>query len=132
MRHIYGMILASTMTLGLLPMASHSATSEDFKVQTAQELVDLCSVPQGDPMYEAARAFCYGFIAGAYQYDQSIHAGADSKPLICLTDPKPTRAEAAAMFIRWAKDNSQYLTERPVDTLFRFGVATWPCSVSSR
>jgi len=31
------------------------------------------------------------------------------------------------MFVGWAKQNSQYLGERPVDSLMRFATAQWPC-----
>ena len=47
--------------------------------------------------------------------------------LVCLPNPTPSRNEVAAMFVEWAKANSQYMNEAPVDSEFRFMSAKWPC-----
>jgi hypothetical protein len=49
------------------------------------------------------------------------------KPMFCLPEPQPTRQQAVQMFVAWAKQNSQYLGERPVDSLMRFVTGQWPC-----
>lgn len=114
MRPRHRVILAAAVALGLLPIAAHSATAEAFQVRTARDLVNLCKVPPGDPMHEAARSLCYGFLAGAYQYDHSLRSGPDAKPLVCLTDPKPTRAEAAQRFVRWAEAQPCFGSRSPL------------------
>jgi hypothetical protein len=44
-----------------------------------------------------------------------------------MPNPGPSRNEAVAMFVEWAKANPQYMNERPVDTEFRFLSVKWPC-----
>jgi hypothetical protein len=55
------------------------------------------------------------------------HAGPEVKPLFCLPEPQPERRQAVQMFVGWAKQSSQYMGERPVDSLMRFATAQWPC-----
>jgi glucose dehydrogenase len=71
-------VIAAIATAALLPLQALAAGSvEAFDLRTAEDLVDLSAVPDGAPMMEAARGFCYGFLIGAgvgalggYIYDQ--------------------------------------------------------------
>ena len=85
-----------------------------------------------DQMVEAARGFCYGFLSGVNHYHSAVNAGKRAQPLYCLPDPKPTRADAARMYVAWSRANTQYLKEAPVDNVVRFAVATWPCKTAKR
>lgn len=124
---------AALAAAALLPIQSNAATTvEDFNLRTAQDLVDLCAVPDGDPMVEAARAFCYGFLSGAGSYHRSVNAGKKARPLFCLPEQKLSRAEGSKLFVDWARVHPQYLGEAPVDALVRFAVATWPCAPAKR
>lgn len=125
---MYRAIIATLAFLLLAPAPSFSAHSADnFQLRNAQDLADLCAVPDGDPMVEAARGFCYGFLSGAGEYHRAIHLGPRDKPLICPPEPKPTRAEAAQGFVDWARANPQYMKETAIDALFRFAMAKYPC-----
>ena len=53
--------------------------------------------------------------------------GAEPVGYLLTTALPPTRDEATAMFVNWARKNPQYMSERPVDSLMRFAAATWPC-----
>jgi len=64
---------------------------------------------------------------GAYHYYVSEQSGPGEKPMFCMAEPQPTRQQAVQMFVAWAKQNSQYMGERPVDSLMRFATAQWPC-----
>ena len=132
MRKVVIAALAAATLVPLQPQAA--ATVEDFDLRTAQDLVDLCAVPDNDPMVEAARGFCYGFLSGAGNYHRALNAGKNAHPLFCLPKAKPrvSRAEAAAMFVDWGRAHPQYLGEAPVDALVRFAVATWPCKQAKR
>jgi hypothetical protein len=101
-----------------------AATQGEFAVRSTQDLVDLCSAPEGDPMHTAALHFCEGFTVGAVQYYQ---ASDTNMRLVCLPQPMPTRDEEVMKFIAWAHANPQYMNDRAVDGLFRFLSATWPC-----
>ena len=121
-------VIAALTAAALLPMQSSADPNvEDFDLRTAEDLVDLCAVRDGDPMVESARGFCYGFLTGAGNYHRAVTAGKDSQPLFCLPEPKMSRAEAAHLFVSWGRANPRHLKEAPIDGLIRFAVATWPC-----
>jgi hypothetical protein len=121
-------IIAALTAAALLPLQSSADPSvEDFDLRTTEDLVDLCAVPDGDPMAEAARGFCYGFLTGAGNYHRAVKAGKGSQPLFCVPESKMTRAEAARLFVSWGRANPRHLKEAPIDGPIRFAVATWPC-----
>jgi hypothetical protein len=102
-------------------------TEKDFKIQTTQELVNLCTASPDDPLYQQAVNFCYGYLLGAYHYYVAEVSGPKATRTICPPDPPPTRNEAVAMFIEWAKSHPQNMSELPVETEFRFLHEKWPC-----
>ena len=120
-------VLCILSVLCLWPMASAAVTQETFLVRTTQDLTELCTAPETDPLHGAAIGFCFGYVMGAYHYYTAEQSGPDMKPMFCLPEPQPTRRQAVQMFVGWAKQNSQYLGERPVDSLMRFATAQWPC-----
>ncbi len=116
-------------SLSLWAVQALAADHKEFDLRNAQDLVNLCAVPDGDAMAEAGRSFCYGYLSGVYQYYVAIQdRGKTSAPKICIPDPKPSRAQAAALFVDWAKANGRYMQEPAVDSLGRFAQATWPCT----
>ena len=104
-----------------------AATVEDFKVDTAQDIIDLCTTPADDPSYIAAIHFCQGYLVGAYDYHVAANAGPEGDPLVCLPNPPPSRNEAIQMFIDWAKEHPEYMKEEAVEAEFRFLTEKWPC-----
>jgi hypothetical protein len=127
------MTAVAVCSLALLPGLSHpAATRESFNLRNAQDLVDLCAVPEGDPMNEAARGFCYGFLSGAGAYHRAVAPTAKDKPLFCVPEPRPTREEAAKRFVDWAGSNAEHMQETPIDALLRFAADTWPCPETKR
>jgi hypothetical protein len=70
---------------------------------------------------------CEGYMLGAYHFYLATNSGKGDMRLVCLPNPTPSRNEVAAMFVEWAKANSQYMNEAPVDSEFRFMSAKWPC-----
>jgi hypothetical protein len=108
-------------------IAAAAVTDEDFTVKTTQNLLNLCAVSADDPRAKEAIQMCQGYLVGAYDYYVAENSGKDSMRLVCMPNPAPTRNEAVAMFVEWAKANQQYMNDRPVDTEFRFLSAKWPC-----
>jgi hypothetical protein len=53
-------------------------TVEDFKLHSAQELADVCSIETGSEHYNVAIAFCYGVFEGAVHYDEAISGLAET------------------------------------------------------
>lgn len=122
------LVLALILFSFLVPeLARAAVTDDDFMVKTTQNLVNLCAVSADDPRAKEAIQMCQGYLVGAYDYYVAENSGKDSMRLVCLPNPSPSRNEAVAMFVEWAKANPQYMKERPVDTEFRFLSAKWPC-----
>jgi hypothetical protein len=118
------MLLIAALTA---PGIAGAVTEEDFLVKTTQDLVDLCTVSPNDPLADEAVHFCHGYLVGAYHYYLAESSGPEGKRLVCLPNPPPSRSEAIAMFIEWAKAHPQYMGEAPVETQFRFLMEKWPC-----
>ncbi len=110
-----------------VPGVAGAVTEGDFEVKTTRSLLNLCTVSADDARYKEALHFCHGFLVGAYQYYLATLAGPSAKPLVCPSDPPPTRNAAIAAFIVWAHAHPQYMNEAPVESEFRFLTETWPC-----
>lgn len=122
------LIVAAFAAAAVLPLQLQAGvTRGTLDLKTAQDLVDLCNVADDDPSAEGARSFCYGFMSGASHYHRAVNTGKRHKPLFCAPEPRPSRAEAAKLFVDWARANPKHLSEEPVDALMRFATATWPC-----
>ncbi|MEH6634022.1 MAG: Rap1a/Tai family immunity protein [Halioglobus sp.] len=114
--------------------ASHSAASdsgkgysiEDFKLHTASDLVDVCTLQASHADYTLAIAFCYGFFEGATHYDDAIAASPAHPDLVC-SPPEATRTQAVTVFVEYMNANPQYGSEQPIDAIFRALVNQWPC-----
>lgn len=111
----------------LAPSIAGGVTEKDFEVDTAQNLLNLCTVPADDPLHEEASHMCYGFLLGAYAYHIAENSGPEGKLLVCLPTPEPSRDEAVAMFVNWLKAHPECLCEEAVEAEFRFLMETWPC-----
>jgi hypothetical protein len=124
---MYRLCLAVIGGLAMWPLTSRAVTQDNFLARTTADLVELCAAPEADPLRVAAVHFCEGYIVGVSQYSQAVSAAPGEPQLFCLPKPPPSRDDAVAMFVTWARRNANYMTERPVDTLMRFAGATWPC-----
>jgi Rap1a immunity proteins len=108
-------------------LAGAAVTDEDFVLATTQNLVNLCSVSASDPRAKEAIQMCEGYMLGAYHYYLATNSGKNDMRLVCMPNPPPSRNDAVAMFVAWAKANPQYMKEAPVDSEFRFLGEKWPC-----
>jgi len=99
--------------------------SSDFQLRDTNDLVRVCSVPADNPLYANATGFCHGVLTGAFRYYEATVAAPNR--FVCPPSPQPTRATVMNGFVAWAKANSKYMKEQPVDTLFRYLAETYPC-----
>jgi Rap1a immunity proteins len=120
-------MLALMLVVSMVPLLAEAVDSNNFRVRSTADLVEICSVPASDSMYAAAISFCHGYGVGAYHYYQASVSGPAGKPFVCIPDPPPSRAEALQMFVAWARENPQYMGEPAVETLFRWLAGKWPC-----
>jgi hypothetical protein len=126
---MYRKVLLWVMAVCLWPIQSGAVTTEHFKVPTAQDYAELCSVSPDDPLGVAAIHFCEGYMVGAYQYYQAQIDGSHGKlkHFVCLPNPVPSRDQIVQQFVGWLHANPQYNSEVPVNALFKFAAETWPC-----
>ena len=121
-------VIALALAAVLAPSAARAALNQDdFYIHNAQDLVDLCAAPTGDPLYREAIHFCEGFLSGAWQYHMAETAGPQGQRFVCPPDPPPTRDQVVAMFVTWSGQHPQRMLEPAVDALFRFAAEKWPC-----
>lgn len=111
----------------LIPAVASAAGEKDFIVDSTDDIIALCSVDPADPDYLASIHFCHGYLVGAFAYYNALAAGPEGVRLVCFPDPAPSRNQAIAMYVEWAKAHPQYMQEEPVETLFRFLTEKWPC-----
>ncbi|MGH6899531.1 MAG: Rap1a/Tai family immunity protein [Geminicoccaceae bacterium] len=123
-------VLAASAMLALWPLqaGAQDGTADlgDFAVDTAQDLLDLCSVDASNSLYIEALQFCYGFLEGMAHYHDRL-VGPESDPIVCPTG-QVTRQDMVDMYIAFAQANPQFMDEDPADNVVRAAIAEWPCS----
>lgn len=106
---------------------AHAAVTQDsFQVRSTSDLVDLCTASLSDTMGTAALNFCHGFGVGAYRVLDELNR-ARRNPMFCMPSPMPTRNEALASFVQWAKSNPDQLSAAPQDGIAAFLSSQYPC-----
>lgn len=106
---------------------AQAATEEDFDVDSAEDLVMLCSVAPGDPVAAEALNFCYGFVSGAYHYYAKMAKANPAHKFVCMPDPPPTRSQAVKSFVVWTTTKPGIENADAVDAMFQFLGETYPC-----
>jgi hypothetical protein len=117
------LILAALLMASGLAVAADSST---FELRDANDLVRACTVPPKHKLYANAMGFCHGVLTGAYRYYQATVLPEDR--FVCTPNPVPTRTVVMDGFVAWAKSHPQYMKDPPIDTLFRYLEATYPCT----
>jgi len=116
-----------SLALCLWPLSARAVTRDTFLIRYTQDLIELCSAQETDPLYAAATGFCYGYLIGIYQYQVASQEDPKGLDLFCMSDPPPSREQGIKMFVSWVKQNPQYMGEKAVDTIARFLSTQWPC-----
>ena len=104
----------------------NSSLEGDAKLETTQDLLDICSLDKEHPQYTKAVSFCLGYLTGAVHYHRAISRGPDIKPIMCPDGPI-SRFEAVEVFIEWAQKHPGFMDEPPVQGVFRAAAEKWPC-----
>ncbi|MGD0108083.1 MAG: Rap1a/Tai family immunity protein [Rhodopila sp.] len=123
----------SVATLAIASMIASGAraapvTREDFQVETAANLISLCSAAETDPLYTAARNFCHGFAVGTFRVLATEEAAMKTKrKMFCMPATQPTRDQAIAGFVQWASDRPKPLAGSPTDAIAAYLAAAYPC-----
>lgn len=124
-------VLAVSAMLAFWPLqagAQDAGTADlgDFEVDSAQDLVDLCSADAGNALHAEALQFCFGFFEGMIHYHDRL-VGPEIRPIVCAP-AGVTRQDVVDMYIAFAQENPQLMDEDPADNVMRAAMAAWPCS----
>lgn len=123
--------IAVAAGLGFATTGAQAADSakyglDDYTLNSAKDLYDLCTLPASHPDHAVAQAFCVGFFEGGIRLHDTL-AKADDFPEIACAPDTATRKEVVDVFVAFAKANPQYHSEAPMDAVFRAVVNKWPC-----
>ncbi len=123
-----GLLVAAAVAL-LVATGARAAelNTEQFKIRSTQDLVDLCAANSSTPLGRDGINFCHGFVSGAWHYHQAQASGPKGRRLVCPPDPAPSRTEAIGEFVTWSGAHPEHMGDPPVETLFRFMIEKWPC-----
>ncbi|MBK8907368.1 MAG: hypothetical protein IPM60_05550 [Rhodospirillales bacterium] len=122
------LLLAAALGMMLLTLDAEAASPENFTVDTAEDLVALCSADPSNPNYVAAIHFCHGFGSGGYHYYKIEALANPEREFVCFKEPFPTRTAVIENFVKWAKKHPQYMENEAMDVLFRYLAETYPCA----
>lgn len=122
-------ILGFVLCAAAVPGFAQAAVTEDsFQLRTVRDLVDLCSASPTEALGTAALNFCHGFGLGVYRVLHEGDMARRSGRLFCTPNPEPTRNEAVASFLQWAKANPGQLSLSPQDGIAAFLAKQYPCA----
>jgi Rap1a immunity proteins len=107
--------------------ARAAITEDSFLVRNTGDLIELCSTAPSDAMYTAASNFCHGFVVGVYRVLQVEDMAERTNHLFCMPNPAPTRNEAIANFVQWAKADAKRMELPPADGIATFMAQQYPC-----
>lgn len=114
---------------GLLSSSALAIEDADFRFDSTEDLVQVCSVPATAPEYLTATLACKAFIEATVQYHDQVTDRKKLKPLICA--PKTaTTEEGRIAFLAWAEkkaSDKKLMGEQPVVSLVRALAAKYPC-----
>ncbi len=125
-------LLSALGVLTATALSAHAQTTpteQTFAVTTTTALADLCAETSGADamMTTAAQNFCHGYLLGAYQVLAQVNA-ARGKPFFCLPNPSPSRNQAIADFVAWARANPYAAGAPPADGVYEFLSQHFPCA----
>jgi hypothetical protein len=125
-------LLSTLAVLTATALSAHAQTApteQTFTVTTTSALADLCADTSGSDamMTTAAQNFCHGYLLGAYQVLAQVN-GARGKPFFCMPNPSPSRNQAIADFVAWARSSPSGASLPPADGVYTFLTQHFPCA----
>jgi hypothetical protein len=123
------LLAVCVLTAPLLATAAHAQPVEQtFTVPTTAALAELCADTSSSNvlMTTAAQNFCHGYMLGTYEILAQINAARGGRAF-CIPTPAPTRNQAIADFVSWAKANPSKASLPPADGVYVFLTQRFPC-----
>ena len=122
-----GLLAGLMLAAGGAYAARAEVTEESFHLRTTGDLVALCSPAPTDRMMTAALNFCHGYATGTYRALAEMDAARRGPKLTCLSTAAPTRNDAVANFVTWARARPDRLALAPLDGVVGFVRDQYPC-----
>ena len=92
-------------------------TTDSFQLDSARELLEICTLESAHPHFQMAMGFCYGYISGGGHFHRALTKGPDFDPIAC--PPREiTHDRVVEIFAAYASGNPQYLEDPAMDVLF--------------
>jgi len=111
---------------GLFSASLLAQEADAFAIDTAGDLIEVCTFDNSHANHQTATAFCYGFFEGAAHYDNALEQSPLHATLLC--EPQDlTRQQAVTVVVEYLAANPQYNSEPAIDGAFRALIAEWPC-----
>jgi hypothetical protein len=100
---------------------------DDFRLRTAEDLLDICTADRSNPSYWEAQAFCLGYFHGGADFHRALVSGPGFQPIACPAAGTTVR-DAVGVFVDYARAHPEELTKAPMDVVFQSVAQKWPCS----
>lgn len=111
---------------GLFSANLFAEETDAFVIDTAEDLIEVCTFDNSHANHQTATAFCYGFFEGAAHYNNALEQSPLHANLLC--EPQTlSRQQAVTVVVEYLAANPQYNSEPAIDGAFRALVAEWPC-----
>ena len=124
------LLTAGVLMAAALPGRPALATTpENFNVQSASDLVQICRTVPGDNVSSAAAGFCQGYVVGVYRTLEEIQAARPRARLFCVDQFQhpPSRTEAIAAYVGWMDTKPDEMSQPPMESIADYLAATYPC-----
>ena len=111
--------------IGMIAAASaHAQTPEDFVLNDAEDLLELCTAGADSAVAREAIHFCHGFISGTYRYHQAL---APKFGRVVCPPEGVTRNDGVRIFTEFLQANPQHRSGSPTEVLMESWTAEYPC-----
>lgn len=110
--------------LAALSLPAAASEEEDYLLETAGDLADLCDEPEN----ASAIHMCQGYIVGVHQMHQAIDAALDVEVYCIPENAGVTRNTVMADFSAWVKANPDKAELSAREGLLTWARQTYPCN----
>lgn len=109
------------------PPQTTQPAAQTAELRTAAELARICAADANTintQYYEYG--YCFGFTSGALQYHQATTAP-NAPKLYCAPTPPPSFEVLRGRYVAWVNASAANGAMRPVESIFAFLRAEFPC-----
>jgi hypothetical protein len=122
-------LLLAIAAMGLWPTFARATDAANFTLKTTEDLYQVCSTANSDPLRAEAINFCAGYLLGVVSYHDAITDRKHLKRFVCYPQGV-TRNDGIQAFVDWAASHQQdrkFMNDPPVVGAVRGLAAKWPC-----